>query len=77
MNWKKGVTMSRVVIDFLSTPCRNVKHSECHQAWKGLGFQFICECACHWKKYVADGFQGPDSAASSQYHLEVTKANDQ
>ncbi len=43
-----------------------------------LNAKIICNCDCHEKKHDdAIGFREPDSASSSQYILEIAKANDQ
>ena len=64
------------VIEFINKNCKNQEHSLCHGKWSGFGINVVCECTCHEKKFnVADGFEGPDSAASSQEPLEFTKVD--
>jgi hypothetical protein len=58
--------MSTAVIYFQSKHCKREQHNACHGQWTGLGFQCQCECLCHKKKNkVAEGFRGPNSAASN------------
>ena len=65
-----------ISLGFLSKDCKTNNHTSCSGSWVGLGFQINCECTCHEKKFnVADGFEGPDSAASSQEPLEFTKVD--
>lgn len=54
------------VIDFKSKQCKISQHSFCHGSWIGLGFQFICGCACHQKKKSAiDRILEPPSIADN------------
>ena len=68
--------MNKIVVDFLSKECKNKRHSNCHGQWMGLGLDVVCECHCHKKNDIADGFEGPQSATSGHHLLEVTNRSD-
>lgn len=36
-------------IDFTSRDCKESSHDECHVSWQGLGYEVVCNCACHKK----------------------------
>jgi len=62
---------------FLNKHCRAKVHSICRAEWTGFGFEIYCDCSCHTKKDdAADGFGRPETAASSQWNLEVSQEND-
>jgi hypothetical protein len=35
-------------LDFLKE-CKNLLHDKCCRAWKGYGFQVVCNCECQRK----------------------------
>ncbi len=59
------------ILDFHNKECKNLLHYKCCRAWKGYGFQVVCNCECHRKLVL-----GKDESLPNTMNLVSKKSDD-
>jgi hypothetical protein len=71
MKQRELAGLSKSLIQFRSRECKGMTHQACHRIWKGLGYEVVCECACHYeKKALVEEYQ-PNTNAVEAKPLDV------
>jgi len=63
--------MNTTIIDFTSKQCKQDQHQKCSNNWNGLGFEIICRCVCHNKKYTVLERSGKSSNTTTHHILSL------